>query len=246
MIIDNHVHVGWFRDGYHSPAEICNTELEAGVDEICVSSTSTCAELYDLVVDEMLELKSLAGDKVHPILWVTPQMLTDNHLEQMLSASVAWEGVKIHPRAHPAWVEDKLLTAKVAELATSLKVPMLIHTDEDHSANAETYEYLYETHPEQLFILAHGKPLDQILRLLPKYKNLVVDTAFMDIKHIQKICSEGHANRVIFGTDAPINRLFINKSTSQYIKDCISDIKKYLPPEEADWTLRTTFYRKAT
>ena len=246
MTIDNHVHVGWFRDGYHRPADIWNAEREAGVDEICVSSTSTCAELYDLVIDEMRELKSLAGDKVHPILWVTPRMLKGNHLGQMLSTSIAWEGVKIHPRAHPEWAEDKLLTAKTVELATSLDVPMLIHTDEDRSANAETFEYLYEAHPEQLFILAHGKPPDQILRLLPKYKNLVVDTAFMEIKHIQKIAREGHANRIVFGTDAPINQLFINKPTSQYVKDCISDIKKHLPPAEADRILQTTFYRKGT
>lgn len=244
MPIDNHVHVGWFRDGYHRPTDIWKAEREAGVDEICVSSTSTCAELYELVIDEMLELKNLAGDKVHPILWLTPKMLTGNHLTQMLSASIVWESVKIHPRAHPEWAEDKLLTAKAVELAISLNVPMVIHTDEDRSANAVCYEYLYKAYPKQLFILAHGKPIDQILRLLPKYKNLMVDTAFMDIKHIQRIANEGHANRVIFGTDAPINRLFINKPTSKYIKDCISDIEKHLPPVEADWILGTTFFTR--
>ena len=230
MTIDNHVHVGWFRDGYHHPADIWNDEREAGVDEICVSSTSTCAELYDLVIDEMLELKDLAGDKLHPILWLTPKMLTGGHLAQMLSAPIAWEGVKIHPRAHPEWAEDRLLAAKAVELAMSLNVPMLIHTDEDRSANAGHYECLYNACPKQLFILAHGKPVGQIMRLLPKYKNLVVDTAFMDIKHIRRIADEGHADRVIFGTDAPINRLFVNKLTGKYIKDCISDIKKHLPP----------------
>lgn len=246
MIIDNHAHVGWFRDGYHHPAGIWNDEREAGVDEICVSSTSTCAELYELVIDEMLELKSLACDKVHPILWLTPKMLTGNHLTQMLSASFLWDGVKIHPRAHPEWADEKALTAKAVELAASLGVPMLIHTDEDRSANAETFEFLYKAYPSQLFILAHGKPIEQILRLLPKYKNIVVDTAFMDIKQIQRIANNGYADRLIFGTDAPINRLFINKTTSKYIKDCISAIQKKLSPEEAHRIMGTTFYRKAT
>ncbi len=63
MIIDNHVHVGWYRDGYHSPKEIWEAETAAGVDEICVSSTSTCAELYDIVIEEMIELKRL-GEEV--------------------------------------------------------------------------------------------------------------------------------------------------------------------------------------
>ena len=29
MIIDNHVHVGWYRDGYHSPKEIWEAETAA-------------------------------------------------------------------------------------------------------------------------------------------------------------------------------------------------------------------------
>lgn len=28
-MIDNHVHVGWYTDGYHSPKEIWQAELEA-------------------------------------------------------------------------------------------------------------------------------------------------------------------------------------------------------------------------
>ncbi len=63
MTVDNHMHVGLFGDGYHRLENVWNDECEAGVDEFCVSSTSTCAELYDLVIEEMLELKSLAGDK---------------------------------------------------------------------------------------------------------------------------------------------------------------------------------------
>ena len=246
MIIDNHVHVGWFRDGYHYPANVWKEECIAGVDEICVSSTSSCAELYDLVIDEMKDLKNLAGDKVHPILWVTPKMLTGGHVRKMLFSSVQWEGIKIHPRAHSEWSEDKSLTTQVAELASSLQVPMLIHTDEDCVANADTYKYLYETHPDQLFILAHGRPLNQVLRLLPKYKNIVVDTAFMDVENIQRIAEAGYVDRMVFGTDTPINRLFVKKSTHQYIKDCISEIGNALGPEIAKSLLETTFYRRVT
>ncbi len=239
------MHVGWFWDGYHRLEDVWNDECEAGVDEFCVSSTSTCAELYDLVIEEMLELKSLAGDKVHPILWVTPKMLRSNHLSQMLSAHIIWEGIKIHPRAHPEWGEDKTLATKVVELGRSMNVPVLIHTDEDRPSNAETYGYLYKAYPKQLFILAHGKPLGQILRLLPMYGNVMIDTAFMDIQNILRMASMGNANRMVFGTDAPINLLFIDKPTSRYIKYCISDIEKHLPIEDASRILGTTFYHPA-
>ncbi len=246
MIIDNHVHVGWFRDGYHRPTDIWNDALQAGVDEICVSSTSTCAELYDLVVEEMLELKNIAGCKVHPILWLTPHLLASNALSKMLATDFLWEGVKIHPKAHPEWAEDRQLTRKAAELASAMKVPLLVHTDEDHVGNANTYEYLYEDFPKQLFILAHGRPIEQILRLLPIYPNIVVDTAFMDIKHIRKLADKGYAHRMVFGTDVPVNKLFFKKETSRYIKDCISNIEKRLNSEDANHILGATFYRKAS
>ena len=75
MIIDNHVHVGWFTDGYHSPKEVWNSAIAAGINGMVVSSTSTCAELYKDVRRELRELKRLGGDRVHPVLWLTPRML---------------------------------------------------------------------------------------------------------------------------------------------------------------------------
>lgn len=45
-MIDNHVHIGWYADGYHYPKSVWMAEIEAGINEIAVSSTSTCAELY--------------------------------------------------------------------------------------------------------------------------------------------------------------------------------------------------------
>lgn len=244
MIIDNHVHVGWFRDGYHNPSDIWNDVQRAGVDEICVSSTSSCAELYDLVIEEMLELKSLACEKIHPILWVTPKMLSGGHISQMLSAPFVWEGVKMHPKAHPEWGEDRSMATKAAKLANALNVPMLIHTDEDYIANAGTYEFLYDAYPQQLFVLAHGKPMGQVLRLLHKYQNVIVDTAFMNIENIERIVNEGFSNRIVFGTDVPINKLFFKKATPSYIRGCIADIQKRLSPDIAKLILGTTFYRK--
>ena len=75
---DNHVHIGWYTDGYHSPKEVWQAEQEVGIEEIVVSSTSTCAEKYKLVVREMRELIRLGGIRIHPILWLTPRMFHSN------------------------------------------------------------------------------------------------------------------------------------------------------------------------
>ncbi len=101
-MIDNHVHVGWFLDGYHTPREIWEAEDRAGIDEIVVSSTSTCAELYKLVVREMRELIRLGGSRIHPILWLTPRMFTRKHYAiPFLLKKISWQGIKLHFEAHP-------------------------------------------------------------------------------------------------------------------------------------------------
>ena len=55
------MHVGWYTNGYHTPLEVWKAEKDAGIDDIVVSSTSTCAELYKLVVQEIKELIRLGG-----------------------------------------------------------------------------------------------------------------------------------------------------------------------------------------
>ena len=87
-MIDNHVHVGWYTDGYHSPQEIWQAELEAGIEGIVVSSTSICAELYKLVVSEMRELIRLGGPRIHPLLWLTPRMMKTWGIRYMLHSNI--------------------------------------------------------------------------------------------------------------------------------------------------------------
>lgn len=227
MIIDNHVHVGWYRDGYHSPKEIWEAETAAGVDEICVSSTSTCAELYDIVIEEMIELKRLGGSKVHPILWITPQMLKSEKIDKMFLSDIEWQGIKIHPEAHNEWSNTKALTSRAINIAVKRKIPFMIHTGEDVVANAITFENYYAEYPQLQFILAHGKPFQQALNMLKKYNNITIDSAFMNAKDVNRFCKAGFPDKIIFGSDAPINKLFYKKlSTQEYIKKNIYQLRK--------------------
>lgn len=243
MIIDNHVHVGWYRDGYHSPKEIWEAEIAAGVDEICVSSTSTCAEQYDIVIEEMKELKRFGGSKVHPILWVTPQMVKSKNIEKMFHSNIDWQGIKIHPEAHKEWSKNTVLTSQVINIAIKRKIPFMIHTGEDIIANAITFENFYAEYPQQQFILAHGRPYHQTLSLLKKYNNIIIDTAFMRAVDINKFCKAGFPDKIIFGTDSPISKMFYRKiSIQEYIKKNICQIRKNISPAFSDSILSGTAY----
>jgi hypothetical protein len=52
----------------------------------------------------------------------------------------------------------------------------------------------------------------------------------------------GFAERVLFGTDAPINLLFYkDMSTVEYIRWCISNLKDALTPEQFEIVMNNKF-----
>lgn len=244
MIFDNHVHVGWFTDGYHSPKDVWYSELAAGVDGMAVSSTSTCAELYKVVVREMRELIRLGDNRIHPILWLTPTMLKKRYaLPYMLHNKVNWKGVKMHWEAHPEWTHNPKLVEKALDVARRLGCPVLLHTGEDKYCHAGFYIGLIKKYADLTFVLAHGRPVDEAIEVLKQCPNSFVDTAFMPMSDLSKIIAKGLSNRVIFGTDAPINRIFYKDlETIDFIRDTICLIQSECP-EEANSILSRSVYK---
>lgn len=227
MIIDNHAHVGWYRDGYHSPREIWMSELTAGVEEIAVSSTSTCAGQYGLVCKEMLELIELGGDKIHPILWVTPEIIKNNLFRTLLDRTdIRWQGIKLHYIANPEWLECEKLVQILIEQTNELSLPVLLHTGEFKSCHAKAFEPLIQQYNNTKFILAHGRPIMETVELMEAYSNVFVDTAFMPIYNIMILIKHNLQERILFGTDIPINLTFWDQPTSEYIKERIDDIRQ--------------------
>lgn len=230
MIFDNHVHVGWFTDGYHTPKEVWYSAKVAGVNGMAVASTSTCAELYKDVCRELRELIRLGGDNVHPILWLTPRMMKVKYaLPFMLHSRIKWQGVKIHSEAHPEWVHNSRLLNKAIDVARSLSVPVLIHTGNFDYSHAGLFKSTIEANKDLRFVLAHGRPIHETLDILRCCNNVYVDTAFMSKEDISLLAESGFADNILFGTDAPINKIFFKEiSTSDYIKDRINEHRKVL------------------
>lgn len=228
-MIDNHVHIGWYTNGYHTPKKVWQSEKEAGIDNIVVSSTSTCAEMYKLVVREMLELYKLDGSNIHPILWLTPRMMKTWGLNYMLHSKIQWQGIKMHWGAHREWYYNKKFQRKALEIARRLEVPVLLHTGNDKECKASVFMDICKQYNDLTFVLAHGRPIEDTLNVLNKCSNVFVDTAFMPIDNVKLLCDKGFTNRIQFGTDAPINLLYYkNMSTSEYINSCISNLKQNL------------------
>lgn len=243
-MIDNHVHVGWYTDGYHSPKEVWQAELDAGIDEISVSSTSTCAELYKLVVKEMHELIRLGGSSVHPILWLTPKMMKTWGLSYMLHSKIRWQGVKMHWGAHREWYYNRKLLLNGLEVARWLQVPVLFHTGEFEECKAGVFKDICNQYDDLTFVLAHGRPLDEAKNVLKECYNVYVDTAFMPADQVKELAAEGYSNRILFGTDAPINLIFFrDMSTVEYLKKYLSQMQEKLPDSEYNRIITNRIYK---
>lgn len=228
MITDNHVHVGWFTDGYHSANEVWDDSMAAGVCGMAVSSTSTCAERYKDVLREMRELKRLGGERVRPILWLTPRMLKVKYaLPYMLRSGIRWQGVKLHCESHPEWSRNARLLNRGLDVARELGVPVLLHTGDFDSCHAGRFKGVIEGNKDLMFVLAHGRPLEEAIDVMRCCGNAYVDTAFMPKGDIKALVSAGLRDRILFGTDAPINRVYFEEiGTTTYIRNAMNDMRE--------------------
>lgn len=218
---DYHVHVGWYSDGYHSPKEVWEAEQKAGITDIFVSSTTTCVGLYKLVIREMQELRRIGKERVHLVLWLTPQMFHSNCkwvLPFILHSKVKWEMVKMHWGIHTEWKKNEYIVDRALMVAKKMGVDVLFHTGNQPQCEASVFEEIIANNSDMNFILAHGRPTHQCIELMSKYPNVMVDTAFMDTESLVQFSQQNLNNRVLFGTDSPINKVFYPmQETSDFI-----------------------------
>lgn len=226
ILIDTHIHIGQFNDQYYSPAYVSKLMADIGAEYYAVSSTSTCEENYPKVISELTELIQMDGNKVLPIMWVTPNELEKN-VAFLLRTAIKWRCIKVHPELHPNdWEPLGGQFTYGLNIASALELPILIHTGYNKCCQCGKYRKLIELHPQNTFILAHGRPIDDAIRLLSPFENVYVDTAFMPLDDIKKIIDSGLSHKILWGTDMCIPHFFDTKlDLVKYYKDKLSGLK---------------------
>ena len=180
----------------------------------------------------MSELQQLAGNRLLPVLWITPEMLRHGVLKYFLDSPISWEMLKIHPQLHPiAWHNNSENLRKVIRLAKKTNLPLLIHTGEFAGCYPSLFEKTLRNNPSVTFILAHGRPLDETVTMLQRHPNVLTDTAFMPIDNILKLCKLGFANRILWGTDVPIQQYYNrDKSLVEYYQNRLNAVRNAITP----------------
>jgi hypothetical protein len=219
------------------------SRIGSRIDEIAVSSTSTCAEKYKLVVREMRALIRLSGPYIHPILWLTPKMMKTWGLSYMLHSKIRWQGVKMHWKAHREWYYNRKLLHNALEIARRIEVPVLFHTGDFKECKASVFMDICKQYNDLTYVLAHGRPLDEAKNVLEECPNVYVDTAFMPANQVKELADAGYSDRILFGTDVPINLLYNNEvSTADYVKSYLTELRNTLAPKQFNLIISNKLY----
>ena len=204
MICDAHIHVGQFDDIYTSPQEVVTFMRQAKVEKYAVMSTTIWTEDYEKVLQEMHEFTALALQSVFPILWLTPQMLLNDKLDMMLNSGIQWCALKVHGN-HPWSLNGVNECANIAEY---LNLPLIIHTGDFPHCEAGVYKDIVKSNPQVTFVLAHCRPIEQTIAIMKECPNCWGDTAFTPLEDVQKLINTGFEDRILFGTDYPMQKVF--------------------------------------
>lgn len=227
MLVDTHVHVGQFFDLYFAPSDIHNLMEQLQVRYYAVSSTSMCEENYTKVLDQLHKLIELDGDKVLPTMWITPGGLQGN-IAWFLESDIKWRMIKIHPYLESdAWQKNPLLFDEVINIARDMNLPLMIHTGNEACCQCNLFENNIANNPDVVFILAHGRPIRQAIRMAQDYANAFIDSAFMPINDMARFTSRGLEQKLLWGTDMCIPKHFYpNQDMQIYYSEKLEVFKK--------------------
>lgn len=226
VIYDSHLHVGVLADCVviHSN-EIKSFVRQYGVKGGLIMPTARVGgddnlELYDMLYGEALNCGFLIA------LYLNSGVLKGLK-EGDYEVKYPFSAFKIHPEAVD--YSDKDLD-DICTVIGGMKKPLLIHTGGIACAHASRFESIIRNNKQQTFVLCHGRPSEEAFLLLNKYDNVCVDTAFLSIDKIKTYVSGYNEDRILFGSDYPINRWFSEHTDDKkWYNEQIKDISESFP-----------------
>ena len=166
--------------------------------------------------------KQASSEGFNPILYVTPQIIKEINKSYTKLDSIKFIGVKIHPDAI-AYCSSNLIS--IVDFAYLHGLPLFIHTGGKSSSEAIRFESIIRNFPTQIFVLCHARPANQAFYLMNRYSNVWIDTAFLPLKELKVRINENNRNRILFGTDYPVNKWYPElPDDSEWYASLISDI----------------------
>ncbi len=214
VVIDGHTHFAGPGKGF-PPNTV--EELLAIMDGNGIDSIVTCApyssigkdRTYDDANRFLVESMSKAPERIIGFLRVNPHL--QEHALRSIEEGVknqGFKGVKVHPRNEAFAINSEELAFPIAELASKLKVPILIHTGEPDTygfAQPTLVGDLADSFPDLTLIIGHmGKRLyEDAICVARWFENIILETSFRSHRDIARAVKRVGADRVVYGSDMP-------------------------------------------
>ena len=214
VVIDGHTHFAGPGKGF-PPNTV--EDLLAIMDGNGIDSIVTCApyssigkdRTYDDANRFLVESMSKAPERIIGFLRVNPHL--QEHALKSIKDGVknhSFKGIKFHPRNEAFAINSKELIFPLAELASKLKVPFLIHTGEPDTygfAQPTLVGDLADSFPDLTLIIGHmGKRLyEDAICVARWFENIILETSFRSHRDIARAVKRVGADRVVYGSDMP-------------------------------------------
>lgn len=161
-------------------------------------------------------------------------MLESGFVEEALNSGIKWRCIKVHGALELGyWMPETEQMDYVVGLAKRLGIPLLFHTGDFTECEAGVYGEVVKSNPEVTFILAHGRPAEQASEVMKSCQNVYAYTAFMPMEDVKRLLDQGLAERLLWGTDCPINRhFFANMTTEKYYQKRLDQFRRIATKEQ--------------
>lgn len=237
-VYDAHLHMGMLSDNcIVHPQKVLSFISKYHVNGGVIMPTARVGGGDNLILNESLYVESKRIG-FHVALYVNKDVLMQ-YSKYGLDSKHTYCALKIHPEAinyTDKEIEDVCL------MALRLKIPLYIHTSGNSNCHSSRFERFIERYPQQIFILCHCRPFDETKKLIEKYKNVWVDTAFLSFEKVKDLVCQGYEDRILFGSDYPINRWFIELTDDEmWYQKQIFDISEKLPSRASEKILYKNF-----
>ncbi len=227
FIIDSHVHSCAF-GVMHCPQatweDILRVMDRMGINVSVVNGITN--PNYQQENDKVGQLIKHYPDRVIGAMAINPMYQKDIN-EEMIRCyeDLGFRGIKIHELVQQqdfSYTYTPAFLDPILEFANSYECPILFH--------GLINESMVKSHPRASFICAHGPMNIEMSRNLAKYDNFYVDTAYTVtlagvFEYLVEILG---AERVLFGSDAPINPMSVRLAQLLSARIPDADLEKIL------------------
>lgn len=242
MRIDSHVHIN--DTLFFMPEEyVLESMNKYGIDYSLVSNADAAEVDHDQnllseqigQIEANLRLLRFAREnptKIGVLLWVKP--LTEGYskeLEDLLvkNRDIVY-GIKVHP-FHSKISFGSKEVEKYIQLARKYSLPVVTHTASDYESSPRVVYEVALKYPDVNFVMVHmglGTDNEEAIDLISKLPNLYGDTTWVSLEKTIKAIKICGSDKILFGSDNPIDGLDTYKSYLTYFQD----LKDFISTED--------------